>query len=419
MRVNPEKRAWYILLAAFAVFLLLCGSLAYGVYWFVFLSYAPMDITLEASRGTIQMTLPNSEEPIAVTDYRSDIGTGVTIQTDSISQGIVTFADRRTGEPVASITLFRDSQIELVVAQAPRFEFNRWPYIIRIDQQSGHADSLVLELVDDHTASILLMAPQVIVRLSEPGLYITRVSEREATITTREGLASVRSPAADSSAVYLESDARITVATGEEPEGTPERVENLMTNSLFSEDFAEDWDFYNDREPPGEAYNTVFDGRTVVAIDRSQERFPGEELGHAETGLVQFLNVDVSGYDSLEMRASFYVAEQSLSTCGIAGSECPMMVRMVYEDASGTQQVYIHGFYADHDPTRGYPLACDTCRMEHERVAPNTWHTFESGNLMTLLPNGQRPAYIYQVSFYASGHAYLTYVSEMSLMAEE
>lgn len=419
MRANPEKLAWRVLLAAFAIFLLLCGTTIYGVYWFIFLSYAPMDVTLEASRGTVQIMLPASEEPIAVTDHRPGIEAEAVIQTDSISQGIMTFADRRTGEPVASLTLFTDSEVELIGARSPRFSLNHSPYVIQVASQMGHTDILVLEPTDERSVTFGLTTPQIIARLFGPGLYAANVAQLETSFTTRDGLAFIKGHTVNSPVAQVESNERITIEADEEPLEAPETVESLLTNNLFHDDLEEGWSFYNDREPPGQAFRVVFDGRDVVAIDRSQERFPGEQLGHAETGLVQFLNMDVSAYDYLEMRVVFYVAEQSLSACGIAGSECPMMIRMVYEDARGTERVYIHGFYTDHDPGRGYPLACDTCRTEHERVALNTWHTFESGNLMTLLPNGLQPEYIHQVSFYASGHAYLTYVSEISLMAEE
>ena len=419
MRANPEKFAWRITLAAFTLFLLLCGSVAYSVYWFVFLSYVPIDVALEASRGTIQVTQPTSEEAIAVTDYRPGIEAGMTIQTDSVSQGTLTFSDARTGEPIASVTLFRDSQVELTEARGPRFRPNRSPYIIQASNQVGHTDTLMLEPADNRSVAFDLTTPQTIIRFSGPGLYVVNTTEQETIITTREGLAFIRGQRVNSPVAHLESGERMTVATGHDPLGIPDQVENLLIDSLFDENFAETWDFYNDREPPGQAYNMVFEGRRVTAIDRSQEQYQGQELGHAETGLVQFLNADVSDYRSLEIRATFYVAEQSLSTCGIAGSECPMMVRMVYQDERGVQRVYIHGFYANHDPGLGYPLACDTCRTEHERIAFNTWYTFESGNLMTLLPSGQRPRFIDQVSFYASGHAYLTYISEMSLLTEE
>jgi hypothetical protein len=198
-----------------------------------------------------------------------------------------------------------------------------------------------------------------------------------------------------------------------------EAERNLIMNSDFAQDFETGWDFYNDREPPGTAYNAVFDGRPVAVIDRSQENWPNLRLGHGETGLVQFLDTDISDHDYLELRATFYVQEQSLSTCGVAGSECPMMVRMVYDDINGTEQVYIHGFYANHDPAQGWPLACATCRTDHERIALNSWYTFESGNLMALLPSELRPARVRQVSFYASGHAYKIYVSEIALLVAE
>ncbi len=102
--------------------------------------------------------------------------------------------------------------------------------------------------------------------------------------------------------------------------------------------------------PPGSVYNAVIDGRPVVVFDRSQENWPGIRLGHGETGLIQSIEMDVSEYPTLELRATFYVDEQSLSTCGQRGSECPMMFRIDYVDVQGGERAYITGFYALHDP---------------------------------------------------------------------
>ncbi|HQA68852.1 MAG TPA: hypothetical protein PK801_11045, partial [Aggregatilineales bacterium] len=117
------------------------------------------------------------------------------------------------------------------------------------------------------------------------------------------------------------------------------------------------------------------------------------------------------------LRGTFYVDEQSLSTCGQLGSECPMMMRMTYIDEQGVEREYIQGFYAYHDPSLDYPLTCDSCRAEHERISLQSWYTFRSGNLLTVLPAEQKPAIIQQVRFYASGHAYRVYVSEIELLA--
>lgn len=418
MHTNPERLAWRVMLTAFAIFLLLCSGLVYGIYWFIFRSYVPMDVTLSASRGTVQVTLPNSEEAIAVTDRRSGIEAGTAVQTDATAQGLLTLADPRTGGPVASVVLFRDTQVELSRAQAPRFGVNRSPYVIRVNSGIGQSDILILETNNDQTVSFELSSPQALIRSSGPGLYAIEVSEQDTQVVTHAGLAVVGGQEVERP-VTLRRGERITVEAGRGTTGPRTRVQNLLTNSMFTEPLDDSWAFYNDREPPGTAYRIVFDGRPTVAIDRSQENWPEVSLGHGETGLVQFLELDVSQHDYLEMRATLNVTEQSLSTCGVAGSECPMMVHMVYVDASGVERVYIHGFYANHDPGLGYPSACATCRTEHERITPNTWYTFASGNLMTLLPNGQQPIYIHQVSFYASGHAYKVYVSEISLLAAE
>ena len=204
--------------------------------------------------------------------------------------------------------------------------------------------------------------------------------------------------------------------------GTPSVAEadkSLLVNPDFHENYNIGWKFYNDRDPPGEVYNAIFDGRSVVVIDRSQSHWPDLRLDHAETGLVQSIKVDVSTASNLELRATFYLDEQSLSTCGVAGSECPMTLHVKYIDPTGAEQVFIHGFYAAHDPSLGWPTTCLSCRTEHDRISAGTWYTYESGNLFSLFPANQRPERITEVSFYSSGHAYKIYVSELNLFASE
>ena len=94
-----------------------------------------------------------------------------------------------------------------------------------------------------------------------------------------------------------------------------------------------------------------------------------------------------------------------------------MMIRMQYVDVQGVEREFIQGFYAFHDASLSYPLTCDSCRAEHERVNLRTWYTYESGNLLTNLPQEQRPAMIRQIRIYASGHGYRTYVTEVELLA--
>jgi hypothetical protein len=194
--------------------------------------------------------------------------------------------------------------------------------------------------------------------------------------------------------------------------------EPLVANSDFSQDHQAVWEAYYIDEPVGAVQNTTFDGRRVMVLDRSQNNWPDQTLGHGELGVAQIVDANVNPYNSLELRTTFYVEEQSLALCGEKGSECPLMIRIIYRDVSGTEQVYIHGFYAQPDNSQTYPLLCDTCRSEHERINLKSWYTF-SKNLLVLLPAEQRPTHIKEIRFYASGWAFKVYVSEMSLVGVE
>ncbi len=198
---------------------------------------------------------------------------------------------------------------------------------------------------------------------------------------------------------------------------SPEAGISLLDNPSFDEDLNVGWLAYNELEPPGQAANALFDGQTTVVIDRSQTHWPGVSLGHAETGLVQRLDLDVQDYSFLELRAAFYIEEQSLARCGMAGSECPLMLRVQFIDAQGESWIFFQGFYAYDSPELLWPHKCPVCRGSHQQVSLNSWFTYESGNFFTLFPEERRPARIVELSFYASGHAYKVYVSEVNLTA--
>ncbi len=415
MHHNPEQLAWRILLASFATFLALCGTIVYAAQWFVFQSTVDLDIRLTVARGTASVILPDTGQPIAVNDLQRDLEPGAIIQTDPNTQAVLTFSDPRNDQPIASVVIFRDSHLLIRAARAPRYGLNQSPYLVQIQSEVGRAELLVLD-PPNRSTHLEIVTPHTFARIATQGQCLVNVSPRNTDITSLEGEAWV---------VESSSGRHVTLRQGNRTiiqERNSELVvedagESLLANSDFEQPFEVGWRFYNDREPPGTAYNGSFDGRTIVVIDRSQANWPGQALGHGETGLVQPLSVDVSRYRSLELRATFYIAEQSLSTCGIAGSECPMMLHMKYIDPTGAEQVYIHGFYSTYDPGLNYPMTCLTCRTDHERINLGSWYTYETGNLLSLLPASQRPVRITEVSFYASGHAYMVYVSEIELRA--
>jgi hypothetical protein len=213
-------------------------------------------------------------------------------------------------------------------------------------------------------------------------------------------------------------------------------VNNLLGNVAFSEENVLDfnstadqvrpqvWRCVNNIDFPGEPLGTFgvmqVDGRTAMRLFRGDNA-----LTHGVTRCWQGIGTGTSGLDltsfnSVSIRATFKIASQSLSACGFDGSECPLMLRMDYIPAEGGDAVtWFHGFYASVDPNRFFPSSCLSCNEQHERITPNVWYTYESHNLFEVFAPGAQPRSILNLSFYASGHQYDVYVSEVTLVADQ
>lgn len=418
MRKDPTKLAWQVLATSFGIFVALVFAALYASYWFLFQSRVPLSVDVSASRGTASINLPNTGDPIAVANSRANLENGVAIVTDSTSQAIVQFYESNNSrEPIGSLIVYRDSQVVLHEMSKPRFALNTDPYQIRAELINGKIE---FEYFEDRRRDSRLVTESAFGTVStrEPGDYVVEVSRNSLQLLVNDGQARIWRPES-TTFVRVRSQEMVAISGEEAIIQVVDAPASLLESPTVAEDFEDGWLFYNDREPPGSAEHTEFQGRPVVVIDRSTEKYPDTVIDHGETGLVQNMDVDVSGHTFLAMTATFFVEEQSLSTCGSLGSECPMMVRFSYMDEEGNEQIFIHGFYAEHDPGLGFPLACASCQSEHERINANTWYTYDSGNLLTAWPRERLPQQITQVSFYASGHAYKIYVAELDLLADE
>jgi hypothetical protein len=415
--ITPETRAWRILVAAFSVFILLCLGAAYLTYWFIFQSSVPMSISLTTARGTVRVIDSTTQTEIAVTDRRDDLEAGTTFRTDATSQAIVTIRESGSTTPIFSVTLLPNSQLSVVDARGPRFPANRQPFTAQIQSSAGASELLVIP-PPQHEAALTFISPQARISAQNQAGFTVDTSDRATAVEVRQGPVTIVKRATNARLI-LDSTERAVVDGTDSPAAASQARVNLIENADLTPRYQLSWELNSAGAPAGEIENTVFSGRTAILIDRGSETWPGLTLGHGETGLVQEINRSVAGHSSLELRATFYVDEQSLSACGTEGSECPLMVRIQYEDIQGVPREFIQGFYAFRNPALDYPLRCATCTSDHEQVNLDSWYTFRSGNLLTRLPAEQKPEIIVQVWFYASGHAYRVYVAELSLLAAQ
>ncbi len=168
-------------------------------------------------------------------------------------------------------------------------------------------------------------------------------------------------------------------------------------------------------DPIGEFNLVDEDGRTALNMLRA-----GGARTHGETLCSRTLNagqgVDVTEFDTLLLDVLFKISSHSLSACGVAGSECPVMVRVDYIPVGGGPAAsWFHGFFVSFDPNITNPLVCASCTQEHEAVNANAWYSYQSDNLFSLLPANARPASIVNVVVYASGHEYDSFVASAEL----
>ncbi len=349
-----------------------------------------------------------------------------TLTTDSTSQALITFRDPYSDRVLATLTLLRDSAAILHSAARPRFDASALPYTIEVIGRHGRADVLIAPNLDRHIRFRILGAYDTVIDLEQAGYYTVALGGDNAGVTVREGEAVLGLRTSEERAIVSAGQRGLVPGPdAQHPINIAPSRQNLLANSGFElydqtgdslSSLPSSWGCYYNQdvlnEPHGTYMREMFDGRTVLRLRRV-----GEGLSHAETGCRQLRpDLDVSGYSYLELRATMYIAQQSISTCGIAGSECPVMLRLVYYDKDGELREWIHGFYSLYTIPE-WPLTCASCRQDHERINSGAWYTYESGNLVTVLPEEAKIHALVEVRFYASGHAYDVMLDEVALLA--
>jgi len=416
---------------AFVTFCTLTLTTSFGAWYFLFQSGVAMNAQVKVARGTVGLVSADLSERFD--DREEAVFLDDRISTDSQSQAELVFRDSEAlGTVAASITLRNDSELEVLRMAQPRFEFGRTGYQIIVQGNRGIFDIFIPEASRRQRQLTFDLPYDLSVDISEPGQYTIIVSEARVQLTTRKGRAALlpeeralsRSIATQQVGDYRVSTGTITVRNEQE---------DLIFNNIFTapvidpqpieDGEAVAFDLWNctDRTQTsvaGDLEWTVFEGRLALHIYRK------ETLAHGETGCIQPLGTsaqignDVAAYDDLTLRSTFYIQDHSLNGCGVAGSECPLMLLIDYIDTEGDRNKWFQGFYAKYDPLSDYPTRCNSAGCEeHKSINGGAWYVYESGNLFNFLPEDRQPSSILNVQFYSSGHEFDVYISELSLLA--
>ncbi|HLF25000.1 MAG TPA: ABC transporter permease [Anaerolineae bacterium] len=195
---------------------------------------------------------------------------------------------------------------------------------------------------------------------------------------------------------------------------------DLIVNGKFDAPLEQTWQVSTEVEHPEESAGEVAPvadaGRTILRFSRTGE-------GHAETRITQALDQTAPSDGWLQVRVTLRVQRDELYLCGIMGSECPLMIKLNYEDAAGRPHEWMQGLNTETIPTgwMAFPEACTTCEMPQPfaPVPPKEWYTYESPNILERIRPDALPQRIKMITLAAAGHTYEVEVAEVALLMRE
>lgn len=436
--LNSQQRAWLVLLTAFTLFCTFCAVSGYGVHWFLFQSTVPLQAVVAVGRGTVGY-IGADQQSSYLREERRIMSVNENVSTDGQSQATILYLNNASERVlIASVTLKGNTSLDMGHATYPRFDWSQLAYRVDLTDVQGELEVYVPPNLDRDFLLTVETAQNLFVYLMASGTYTVNTSTTQIQVDNHGGVALLITP--DLQPHDVPAGQRGTISTAEDNTLvfalTPgpldllqdSRIQSLSPSEIRASDglvadLVQPWLCGSTQEgdPPG-IYNVGFpDGRAAVHMLRTGGASTHGETSCSLTPGPGQSGRDVSQFSYLRLKAIFRIEGHSLSACGNLGSECPVMVQIdyLYRDELGNEQpdIFYHGFYTDFDPLQDLPKRCSSCLLDHEQIYPNKWYVYDSGNLFALLPENRRPVSILRVKFYASGHEYDIYMSDVALHA--
>ncbi len=430
MRRNPERTAWAVLLGSFFIFCALVVAIPWTLTWWVRSATETQYVTLESSGtpGTVLVTRPGHDKSEAGI---TEVPVGSIIQiTDADSLATLTFVDRRSQAVAATVRLYGRTWITLNRAESPRFGSSQAPELIQVQVAFGRLRARLLAADKHRALQMSLGSPAgTLTTLSQPNSEVALEVGAQTNLTVREGQATITQAGADAK-VLMQNQRAVANAQGLQGPLPSER--QLINNATFEQPLGDlsvgnNWVVEPARQddPADNMPGTV---TVEAAADQGQSvhfsRRGITQLHHAQLGLSQNIDQDVHDFKTLVLQLDVLVSYQDLYNCGELGSECPVMVRLVYQDTSGKQQTWLRGFYYNSSDQPGTgQTKCPSCAAiasDHQRVSQGVWQSIQTENLVDLFRTlNAPPAIIKSITVEAGGHSFDSAIANVKLLGAE
>lgn len=415
---SRQRLAWTVLLSSFTACVILTVAVPFSVNAYLQNATQFLNVTVQANQGTVGIDdVSDVRQAVLVGQPGQTIEPGASILTDATATALVSIFPPDSELLLSRLQVYGNTTVTLEQADSPRFTLSDGGQKLHLDLETGRIRLIVPEF-EERPLLILITTPHGKVTIETAGQYSITATNAETQVAVQDGRAHV---VAQGHFVDLDPGERSVIATGSIPSIPLGAERNLIQNSDFSEGWDRwrqyVWDVELANQPAGQVDVTEINGVPTLYVHR-------EGSGHAGVEVRQTINQPVTDSETLILEVDFRIVSQSLDVCGSVGSECPLMIRIDYEDTNGNNQVWLQGFYAKGaGGLEGTPDLCETCpspRFVHQRVVPDQIVSYRFNlkddlQLQAFLP----PRRINSISLLVSGHSFEVEVLRVDMLVEE
>lgn len=419
LKRGRERLTWFILLVCFAACIGLCLSVPLGANWFVQSSQRRLHVWGRGTFGKPSTTLGEILLPEdAERRYRTPIG----LITGGDEQGLFEIRHPDSDWVVAQIEVRGDSSANVDVAAFPRFARSSDHPELTIGIPEGSVRIKIPESNGSYKQLLTYVnTPNGHVVFDKPGTYTVAFTNNVMRTSVYDGRAYLRS---DTDELVLQPGERGELAADLRTTGPFATEINLITNSDFSERYT-NW--------TTRAFSTERDDQPPVNFEivdvngQAAARFQRDGEGNASVQLRQTIERSIRDFDDMRLNVTMGVNNQSLEVCGVAGTECPMTIRIDYLDVNGQQRAWQQGFYVRGDAGEQTPNFCKICGSPlslsiHQKL-PQPSQVFPlngTSNLIEVLAQeNMRPDTVQALTLKAEGHSFAVDVFDIELIVSE
>lgn len=391
--VRAERRAWLVLWVAFATFCALVFAVVKFTVDYVTTAELDQGARVIASRGRVFLNSPGSAEP-TVLGTRAELGVGTLVTLDrTVSSAELQFFDE------SRIKVSSGASVELTRMEVGRF-VNQHSLVLT--QRSGP-----IRYVTGGPMSVVV--PKGLVQLAGRGDYTVWLDDEITRVLVYSGEARVSTSGA---AVAVADGKRAEIDAAGQLQAPVDRPMTLLAN--------EDFTLHDHNWEPLDKPNSPLDVNGSRLWVEGPPEAPGTALRvvresvkgeHGETGLIQQLDRDVSGFRHLWLEAFVRVDYADLSGGGTLGSEYPMMLRLRYEGAvEGSKPDWAVGFYYSNQDNRVVPDWLGQLWPQGE------WRPYRVDLMDTETSN--IPYRLLEFAVFGQGHSYDARIAGLSLVGD-